>query len=152
MENKCPKCGSTNTYVDKKGFSGKKAVAGTLIVGPIGAAAGTIGSNKIKITCLKCGYSYYAGEYSEAQRKLAEKEKPVKITAGGWMVFSFIFSFFTFVIWLIFDSVFFGIQSAVFLGTFLIALFIKIVNNQSIHTQDKKMSKKQREYEKIFRQ
>lgn len=152
MENKCPKCGSTNTYVDKKGFSGKKAVAGTLLVGPIGAAAGTIGSNKIKITCLNCGYSYYAGEYSEARKKLAEKDKPINITAVGWMVFSMIFSFFTFIIWLIFDSVFFGILSAVFLGTFLIALFINMANNQSTYTHKKKMDKKQREYEKIFRQ
>jgi len=152
MENRCPKCNSLNVYVDKKGFSGKKAVAGTLLVGPIGAAAGTIGSNKIKITCLDCGYSYFAGGYSKAQKELAENGKPVKMTVGGWMAFSFIFSFFTFLIWLIFDSLFFGILSATFFGTFLLAWLIKIATLKTSGQQDKKLLKKQREYEKIFRQ
>lgn len=59
---KCPKCGSTQLYVGKKGFSGKKAVAGALLTGGIGVLAGTIGSNKIKLTCLACGSVFAPGE------------------------------------------------------------------------------------------
>ncbi len=52
----CPKCGSTQLSANKKGFSGKKAVAGGILTGGIGLLAGTIGSNKIIITCLSCKY------------------------------------------------------------------------------------------------
>lgn len=59
---KCPKCLSPNVFIDKKGFSGKQAVAGALLTGGVGLLAGTIGSNKIKITCLHCGYVFNPGE------------------------------------------------------------------------------------------
>lgn len=55
---KCPKCNSTQVVAFKKGFSGKKAVAGALLTGGIGLLAGTIGSNKIKLTCLSCGHEF----------------------------------------------------------------------------------------------
>ena len=58
---KCPKCGSTQISANKKGFSGKKAAAGVVLTGGIGLLAGTIGSGKIIITCLSCGYSHKAG-------------------------------------------------------------------------------------------
>jgi len=58
---KCPKCGSTQISADKKGFSGVKAVAGAAVTGGIGLLAGTIGSNKVKITCLKCGHVFNPG-------------------------------------------------------------------------------------------
>jgi DNA-directed RNA polymerase subunit RPC12/RpoP len=61
-EIKCPKCGSTQLFAGKKGFSGKKAVAGAVITGGIGLLAGTIGSNKIKITCLNCGNVFQPGD------------------------------------------------------------------------------------------
>lgn len=35
----CPKCGSNQITSDKKGFSGKKAVAGALLTGGIGILA-----------------------------------------------------------------------------------------------------------------
>lgn len=47
---------------DKKGFSGTKAVAGAVLTGGIGLLAGTIGSNKIKITCLRCGHVFNPGD------------------------------------------------------------------------------------------
>lgn len=63
MENiKCPKCGSEQITANKKGFSGKNAVAGALVTGGIGLLAGTIGSNKVKITCLKCGHVFNPGD------------------------------------------------------------------------------------------
>lgn len=58
----CPRCGSTQIIANKKGFSGKKAVAGAVLTGGVGLLAGTIGSNKIKITCLACGKEFYPGE------------------------------------------------------------------------------------------
>jgi hypothetical protein len=62
MEIACPKCGSHDLHADKKGFSGKKAVAGAVLAGPIGLLAGTIRSNKVKITCLACGNVFSPGQ------------------------------------------------------------------------------------------
>lgn len=55
---KCPCCGSMQITANKKGYSAGKAVAGLAIAGGIGLLAGFIGSGNIKITCLKCGYSW----------------------------------------------------------------------------------------------
>lgn len=62
----CPKCGSNQITANKKGFSGKKAAAGALLTGGIGLLAGTIGSNKVKITCLSCGHIFNPGEDKNA--------------------------------------------------------------------------------------
>lgn len=50
----CPKYGSTSLSVNKKGYS---FVKGFLLT-PLG---GTIGMNKIKVTCLNCGYKFKPG-------------------------------------------------------------------------------------------
>lgn len=55
---KCPKCSSTSIHADKKGFSGKKACCGALLIGPLGLLCGTSGKNKIVITCLNCKHSW----------------------------------------------------------------------------------------------
>jgi predicted RNA-binding Zn-ribbon protein involved in translation (DUF1610 family) len=65
IELQCPKCGSNQITSDKKGFSGKKAVAGVLLTGGIGVLAGTIGSNKVIITCMSCGNAFKPGEGKE---------------------------------------------------------------------------------------
>jgi predicted nucleic-acid-binding Zn-ribbon protein len=67
MEIACPKCGSHDLHADKKGFSGQKAVAGAVLTGGIGLLAGTIGSNKINITCLKCGNTFAPGDTKYSQ-------------------------------------------------------------------------------------
>lgn len=59
---KCPKCKSDQVTANKKGFSGKQAVAGAVLTGGIGLLAGTIGSNKVKITCLNCGHEFAPGQ------------------------------------------------------------------------------------------
>lgn len=59
---KCPKCGSTQIHAEKQGFSAGKAVAGAIVAGGVGLAAGSIGSGKIVITCLKCGHQFKPGE------------------------------------------------------------------------------------------
>ena len=51
----CPNCGSRKLHIGQKGFSIGKAVAGAVAFGGIGILAGTIGSKKIKATCLECG-------------------------------------------------------------------------------------------------
>jgi hypothetical protein len=73
----CPKCGSTDLYAGKKGFSGKKAIAGAVLTGGIGLFAGTIGSNKIKITCLNCGCVFKPGD-SALLAKSKNISSPVK--------------------------------------------------------------------------
>lgn len=57
----CPKCGSSQISANKKGFSAGKAVAGAVVAGGIGLAAGGIGSDKVIITCLKCGHQFKPG-------------------------------------------------------------------------------------------
>ena len=82
---KCPICGSEQIYADKKGFSAGKAVAGTILTGNllVGAAAGSIGKDKIQLTCLKCGHKFYPGDpladnketvTSDTDKFLAEKK------------------------------------------------------------------------------
>lgn len=79
----CPKCNSTQITAGKKGFSGKKAVAGAVLNGGIGLLAGTIGSNKVIITCLNCGNQFKPGatpqvkpqEWKKTENKLTGNPK-----------------------------------------------------------------------------
>jgi hypothetical protein len=48
----CPICSSNHLAANKKGFSGNKAIAGTILTGGIGLLAGTRGNRKVIITCL----------------------------------------------------------------------------------------------------
>ena len=69
----CPKCGSSQLTAHKKGFSGKKAVVGGLLTGGLGLMAGTIGSNRIIITCLACGNEFRPG----FQNKIVPSQKTI---------------------------------------------------------------------------
>ena len=55
---KCPQCNSTSLSGNKKGFGIGKAVVGAFALGPIGLVAGNIGSKKVVVTCLNCGYRF----------------------------------------------------------------------------------------------
>jgi len=57
----CPSCGSTQISADKKGFGLGKAAVGGLLLGPLGLLGGFAGSGGVKVTCLKCGYTWKAG-------------------------------------------------------------------------------------------
>jgi len=55
---KCPQCLSRQITANKKGFGLAKSLGGGILLGPIGLLGGFIGSNKVKVTCLKCGYAW----------------------------------------------------------------------------------------------
>jgi predicted RNA-binding Zn-ribbon protein involved in translation (DUF1610 family) len=88
-EIRCPRCGSTQITANKKGFSGKKAVAGAVLTGGIGLLAGTIGSKKIIITCLSCGKEFRPGEgatapvANESYNQMDDFDKRVIVACKG---------------------------------------------------------------------
>ena len=51
---KCPRCGSTQIHVDKRGFDAGSACCGAIILGPLGLLCGADGANKLRKTCLNC--------------------------------------------------------------------------------------------------
>ena len=55
---RCPRCRSTQITANKKGFGVGKGIAGGILLGPVGLLGGFLGSGKVKITCLKCGYTW----------------------------------------------------------------------------------------------
>lgn len=70
---KCPKCKSTQIHASKKGFSVGKAVIGTLTGGILlGAVTGSIGKDKLFLTCLKCNNQFKIGEKEKKQELPAE--------------------------------------------------------------------------------
>lgn len=89
---KCPKCSSEQLTSDKKGFSGKQAVGGAILTGGIGILAGTIGSNKIVITCLACGNQFKPGDKpAPILRKNTQSEKGAIIFVYATILFFIIF-------------------------------------------------------------
>lgn len=58
---RCAKCGSTSISANQKGFGVGKAAVGTAVAGPLGLIAGNLGAKKVRITCLKCGHQWMAG-------------------------------------------------------------------------------------------
>ena len=65
---KCPRCGSTSLSGNKKGYGIGKGVIGAAVLGPFGLVAGNIGSGKVKVTCMKCGYKF--GVWDKLKAKL----------------------------------------------------------------------------------
>ncbi len=75
----CPKCGSDQITANKKGFSGKQAVAGAVLTGGVGLLAGTIGSNKVRITCLSCGHQFKPGQGAKSQDDFKKKNTNIGV-------------------------------------------------------------------------
>jgi len=55
---KCKMCGSTQIISGKRGYGTLDGVLGAVFLGPLGLLAGTVGSNDILLTCLKCGHKW----------------------------------------------------------------------------------------------
>lgn len=55
---KCPKCGSKEYVVGKKGFNVFKACMGIFLAGPFGLLCGAHKANRVKLTCLKCRHRW----------------------------------------------------------------------------------------------
>ena len=72
---RCPTCNSTELTAQKKGFSGGKALGGAILTGGIGLLAGTIGSKKINITCMHCGYKFKPGNDKAAVEKKSKEQQ-----------------------------------------------------------------------------
>lgn len=60
-EIRCPKCGSNQLTAGSKGFGLGKAVAGGLLLGPVGLLSGFIGKGDVMLSCLRCGNRWKAG-------------------------------------------------------------------------------------------
>lgn len=50
----CPKCGSKNIYISKRGYDAGSACCGAILLGPFGLLCGQSGANKIEKICLDC--------------------------------------------------------------------------------------------------
>jgi tellurium resistance protein TerD len=64
---RCPKCKSTQIMGSQKGYSGGRAVIWTALLGPVGLFTGLIGSKKVKVSCLKCGFQWEPQEQSKTE-------------------------------------------------------------------------------------
>lgn len=65
----CPKCGSSQLVANKRGFAVGRAIVCGLFTYGVGLLAGFAGSNKVRITCLKCGSKWKPGELSTTPPK-----------------------------------------------------------------------------------
>jgi tellurium resistance protein TerD len=54
----CPECGSPSVNIRSKGFSGGKAVAGLVLLGPVGLLGGLHGRKNIELLCATCGHKW----------------------------------------------------------------------------------------------
>lgn len=55
---KCPKCGSTNIHVGKKGYDAGGGCCGAILLGPLGLLCGQFGANALEKTCLDCNKKF----------------------------------------------------------------------------------------------
>ena len=58
----CPYCGSTSLTANKKGYGVGKGALGLWGFGLLGLGLGSLGSQKVKVTCLNCGRQFKPGK------------------------------------------------------------------------------------------
>jgi len=97
---RCPKCGSDQITANKKGFGVGKAIAGDVLLGPVGMLAGGVGRNKVLITCLSCGKQFKPGEDLKSELEKKEQAKGMLETKFGRIFLAiFLILFLAFLIW-----------------------------------------------------
>lgn len=101
----CPYCKSTQIQSKTAGFSIVKAAVGAVLVGPVGLLGGTIGANKIRLYCLKCGREWSLDKQirfnnQKSYNELSQSEKDF----GTFMAILFIFVILTVIGIIIFTS------------------------------------------------
>lgn len=74
----CPHCGSSQLVTNRKGFRAGKAATGALLTGGIGLLAGFMGSDELKVICLKCGAEWHPGELRTTPLSKEEIDKNKK--------------------------------------------------------------------------
>ncbi|MSU74864.1 zinc-ribbon domain-containing protein [Candidatus Kaiserbacteria bacterium] len=57
-DSRCPKCGSKNIHIGRKGYGGGKALLGLVFLGPAGLLVGQMGANTVFRKCLDCGNKF----------------------------------------------------------------------------------------------
>ena len=58
---RCPKCGSLQLTSGTRGYNLLVGLIWGLLLFPVGFLFGLIGHKKTTVTCLKCGFKWYAG-------------------------------------------------------------------------------------------
>ncbi|WP_226670327.1 hypothetical protein [Metabacillus litoralis] len=82
----CPKCNSDQLQVGEKGYSLGKAAVGVITIGAIGALAGLHGKNKIKLSCLRCGNSWFPTlNYSSNNRSYSQSNSSTNHKANPYI-------------------------------------------------------------------
>jgi len=54
----CPRCGSKNVHVDKRGYSFLDGLCGGICFGPLGLLCGGMDSKQLEGQCLSCGKKF----------------------------------------------------------------------------------------------
>lgn len=73
ITSECPDCGSINYTFQTSGFTIKRALAGAILLGPIGLSAGVIGFNDVECICKNCGqgwlpFGVIGGKFSKTKK------------------------------------------------------------------------------------
>jgi len=71
VEVRCPKCGCDQVHASRQGYDVASGVAGGLMFGILGAAAGAADKDKVWITCLNCRSQWRPGEKTTKQDREA---------------------------------------------------------------------------------
>lgn len=72
----CPFCGSTSLAANKKGYGVTKGALGAWAFGPLGAAAGNIGRQKVIVTCINCGRQFNPSVQHFVDENFRQKSPP----------------------------------------------------------------------------
>ncbi len=92
----CPYCRSTQIQSKTAGFSIVKAAVGAVLVGPVGLLGGTLGANKVRLYCLKCGREWSLNKQikfnnQKSYSELTQSEKDFGVFMAIFMILLILF-------------------------------------------------------------